>query len=86
MQLPLPAGASHPIWSPDARQFSIVRSDGYLKDSIWIFDAQTGQGRLAVQFPGRSHMIFLAGWGRDGKSLIVNRQETISHIVLLENL
>ena len=74
-----------PVWSPDARQFTVVRSDGYRKDSIWIFDAQTGQGRLAAQFPGRFHMIFRAGWARDQKSLIVNRVENVSHIVLLEN-
>ncbi len=86
LQVPLSGGAAAlPIWSPDARQFSVVRSDGYRKDSIWIFDAQTGLGKLAAQFPGRFHMRFRAGWSKDQRSLIVNRFETVSHIVLLEN-
>ena len=86
LQVPIPqAPLSLPVWSPDGRQFSLVRSESYLKDSVWIYDAQTGQGKPVVQFPGRFHMIFRAGWSRDQKSLIVNRQETTSHIVLIEN-
>jgi serine/threonine protein kinase len=74
-----------PVWSPDGRRFTALRRDNYLKDSIWIFDADTGQGRLAVEFPGRFHVLFRAAWGKDAKSLIVNRVETISHICLIEN-
>ncbi|MGH8245681.1 MAG: TolB family protein, partial [Gammaproteobacteria bacterium] len=73
-----------PVWSPDGRRFTAVQS-GHPSDAIWIFDAETGQGRVAVKFPGRFHMLFRAAWGKDGQSLIVNRSETISHIVLLEN-
>ncbi len=74
-----------PVWSPDGRRFTAISSDNYLRDAIWIFDADTGDRRLAVEFPGRFHMIFRADWGRDAKSLIVNRNETVSHIGLIEN-
>jgi Tol biopolymer transport system component len=74
-----------PVWSPDGRRFTAIRSDSYLRDSIWIFDADTGDRRLAAEFPGRFHMIFRAAWGKDAKSLIVQRIETISHIGLIEN-
>jgi Tol biopolymer transport system component len=76
---------SLPAWSPDGRQFSAIRTGSAISDSIWIFDAQTGQAREAAKFPGRFHMIFRAGWTDDGRSLIVNRNEIVSHIVLLEN-
>ncbi|MCI0404392.1 MAG: DPP IV N-terminal domain-containing protein, partial [Acidobacteria bacterium] len=74
-----------PVWSPDGRHFSAIRRENYLNDSVWIFDAATGDKRLAAQFQGRFHLIFRVGWGEDGKSLIVNRNESVSHIVLLEN-
>lgn len=74
-----------PVWSPDGRSFSAIRADSYLSHSIWIFDAATGQGRLAVQFPGRFHLSFRAAWTKDGNHLVVNRVENASHIVLLEN-
>jgi eukaryotic-like serine/threonine-protein kinase len=79
------SGRTMPVWSPDGRRFTVIRSDHYLRDSIWIFDAGTGDHSLAVEFPGRFHMIFRADWGKDAKSLIVNRNETVSHIGLLEN-
>jgi hypothetical protein len=52
---------------------------------VWIFDAHTREGRLAVKFPPPFHMIFRVAWTPDGKSLIVNRSETVSHIMMLEN-
>jgi hypothetical protein len=55
-------------------------------DSVWTFDAESGQGRKAIQFPDGFHLLFRAVWTPDGKSIIVNRSETTSHIVLLENL
>jgi serine/threonine protein kinase len=75
---------SFPVWSPDAKSFAAVRGDD--GNTIHLFDAATGQSRLAVEFPPNFHMIFRASWRPDGKALIVNRQELVSHIVLIDNL
>jgi Tol biopolymer transport system component len=74
-----------PVWSQDGKRFSAVRRSGDFADSLWIIDAQTGMATLAATFSGPFHMIFRAGWSRDSKSLIVNRQENIRHLVLLED-
>jgi len=79
------AGITLPCWSPDGRRFTAIRSESPQEHSVWIFDSQTGEGRLAVKFPPPFHMIFRVAWTGDGKSLIVNRSETVSHIVLVEN-
>jgi len=80
LDIPVPASfPGLPVWSPDGRRFSLVRSASYLADAIWIFDAATGQGQVLATFPGRFHMIFRAGWSPDGLSLLVNRVETVSH-------
>jgi Tol biopolymer transport system component len=73
------------VWSPDGRHVSYGRSGNSDQSSIWVADAETGESRLAAQFPRRFHIIFRAGWSRDGKSLIVNRNQPVSSIVLLEN-
>ena len=53
--------------------------------SVWVFDAQTGKGYNAVQFPGKFNLRFRACGTPDGKSVVVNRQELVSNVVLLEN-
>ncbi len=86
--LRVPAGdlvLTLPVWSPDGRSFSAMREEPHDNSSLWIFDAKTGERRLAALLPPGFHTIFRAGWTRDGQSLIVNRNKTISHIVLLEN-
>jgi len=39
---------------------------------------------VAVRFPETFQILFRASWVDDGKALIVNRQQTISHIVLFD--
>jgi len=79
----VPSPESFPVWSPDGKSLSVVQGDG--GNVIRILDGRTGEGRVAVEFPDNFHMIFRAAWTPDGKSLIVNRQELLSHIVLIEN-
>ncbi len=74
-----------PVWSPDGRAFSAMREEGFGASSLWIFDARTGERRLAAVLPAGFHTQFRASWDRGGQSLIVNRNKTVSHIVLLEN-
>jgi serine/threonine protein kinase len=74
-----------PVWSPDGRYFSAMREEAHGNSSLWMFDAKTGERRLAAMLPAGFHTIFRAAWSGDGRSLIVNRHREISHIVLLEN-
>jgi Tol biopolymer transport system component len=74
-----------PTWSPDGRRFTAVHRERGDCNSVWIFDAQTGKGYKAVQFPAKFNLWFRACWTVDGKSVVVNRQELVSNVVLLEN-
>jgi Tol biopolymer transport system component len=69
-----------PVWSPDGKQLTATAGN-----SIWIIDPETGARRLAVEFPQDFVAMFRAAWTQDGKSVIVNRRERVSHIMLLEN-
>ena len=53
--------------------------------TAWHIDPETGARRLAVEFPQDFVAMFRAAWTQDGKSVIVNRRERVSHIALLEN-
>jgi serine/threonine protein kinase len=53
--------------------------------SVWVVDGRSGEAKPAVKFPGRFYMLFRVCWTPDGKSVIVNRSEIVSHIVLLED-
>jgi Tol biopolymer transport system component len=86
--LTIPAGDltwTMPVWSPDGRQFSAMREEAHASSSLWTFDAKTGERRLVATLPAGFHTLFRASWSGDDRSLIVNRDKTISHIVLLEN-
>jgi len=86
--LKIPAGDltwTLPVWSPDGRYFSAMREEAHESSSLWTFDATTGERRLVATLPAGFHTIFRAAWSGDGRSLIVNREKTISHIVLLES-
>ena len=86
--LKIPAGDltwTLPVWSPDGRYFSAMREEPHESSSLWLFDAKTGERRLVAKLPAGFHTIFRSAWSGDARSLIVNRDKTISHIVLLEN-
>jgi serine/threonine protein kinase/Tol biopolymer transport system component len=74
------AGLTSPVWSPDGKRLSATSGN-----SVWMIDPGTGERRLAVEFPKNFVALFRAAWAPDGKSVIVNRRERLSHIVLLEN-
>jgi Tol biopolymer transport system component len=76
------ASLASPVWSPDGKRLSATNSG----NSVWIIDPETGERRLAIQFPQNFVALFRAAWTQDGKSIIVNRRERVSHIVLLENV
>ena len=70
-----------PSWSPDGKRIAIVQ-DGV--GTIWVHDVKTGDVRAAVEFPPDFHFVFKVSWA-DAQSLVVNRQELRSNIVLVEN-
>jgi serine/threonine protein kinase/Tol biopolymer transport system component len=69
-----------PVWSPDGKRISATQGN-----AVWIIDPETGEGRKAIQFAPDFIPLFRAAWTQDGKSVIVNRRQRASHIVLLEN-
>jgi TolB protein len=73
-------GLESPVWSPDGKRLSATSGN-----SVWMIDPETGERRLAVEFPKNFVAVFRAAWTPDGKSVIVNLQERTTHIVLLEN-
>jgi hypothetical protein len=78
------AGAelSLPVFSPDGRSISAPFRETRDRDVIRVFDVATGESRVAVRLP--FHVIFRANWVDGGRSLVVNRQDPVSHIVLLD--
>jgi serine/threonine-protein kinase len=50
----------------------------------WVYDVATGKGRLAVRFSQPFQIIFRTSWVDDGRAFLVNRQQTVSHIVMLD--
>ena len=77
-------GLSLPMFSPDGRFISLPRQEGRDRDAIWLYETATGKGRVAVRFPEPFKILFRACWIDDGKALVVNRYQTISHIVLFD--
>jgi TolB protein len=74
------ANLTSPVWSPDGKRLTATSAN-----SVWTIDPETGDRRLAILFPQNFRVLFRAAWTPDGKAVIVNRQERVSHIVLMEN-
>jgi eukaryotic-like serine/threonine-protein kinase len=77
-------GLSLPMFSPDGRFISVPRQESRDRDAIWVYETATGKGHVAVRFPEPFKMYFRACWVEDGKALVVNRYQSISHIVLFD--
>lgn len=77
-------GLSLPMFSPDGRFISLPRRESRDRDAIWLYEAATGKSRVAVRFPEPFQILFRASWADDGRALVVNREQTISHIVLFD--
>jgi len=54
------------------------------RDAIWFHDVATGKGRVAARFAQPFTIAFRASWVDDGRAFIVNRMQSISHIVMLD--
>ena len=73
-----------PVFSPDGRSISVSARDQDARETIWILDAATGEGKPAVRLPEHFRVEFRASWVDGGKSLIVNRIDETSHVVLFD--
>ena len=83
----LPASAelrwSLPVFSPDGRFFTALKQERPGNRAVWLFDAITGAGRPLVRFPAGFEAMFRAGFADGGTSLVVNRMDTPSNVVLV---
>jgi len=75
-------GFSLPMFSPDGRSISVPFQEDRDHYAVAIFDVATHRSRLAVRLP--FNLNFRAAWTDNGTALIVNRADTISHIVLFD--
>jgi TolB protein len=74
-----------PVFSSDGRSFSVSLREGRNREAIWIYDVETGEGRVAARFPERFRFLFRAAWTDGDRTLVVNRYDVISHIALIDN-
>jgi len=76
-------GLSLPVFSPDGRSISAPFRESRDHDVVRIFDAATGQSRIAVRLP--FHVTFRASWVDEGRAVVVNRTDEVSHIVMFDH-
>jgi hypothetical protein len=77
------ANLSLPMFSPDGRSISAPFRESREHDVIRIFDTATGQSRIAARLP--FHVVFRAGWTDEGRAVVVNRSDEVSHIVMFDH-
>ncbi len=75
---------SLPVFSPDGKSFTVLKLERPGNRAVWLHDASTGDGRALVRFPGRFDLFFRAGFADGGRSVVVNRRDTTSNVVLVE--
>ena len=82
-QEPAPGSPSAlPMFSPDRRFIAVQFQETRATDAINIIDVATRQRRVAARLPFRVQ--FRVDWVDNGTALIVNRADTMSHIVLFD--
>jgi TolB protein len=82
-QKPLPGGVdTMPMFSSDGRSISVAVDTDRSGDAIHVVDVDTGESKAVARLPFR--IMFRASWTADA-GFLVNRQDTESHIVLLDN-
>jgi hypothetical protein len=76
-------GLSLPTFSPDGRSISAPFRESREHDVVRVFDTATGQSRIAARLP--FHVTFRAGWTDEGRAVVVNRTDAVSHIVMFDH-
>jgi Tol biopolymer transport system component len=81
--VPVPgSGLSLPMFSPDGRNFSVPFQSGHDRDTIGIFDTETGTRQKTIEMAFR--VFFRASWIDQGSAFIVNRNASTAHVVLFD--
>jgi len=75
-------GLSLPVFRPDGQAISAPFREDRVHDVIRIFDVTTGTSRIAARLP--FHVTFRAGWTDEGRAVVVNRNDEVSHIVMFD--
>lgn len=75
---------SLPTFSADGRTISLPVQEYRDRDAIWVFDADTGDARVAVRFEEPFDVVFRANRADDSHAFAVNRRTETSHVVLFD--
>ena len=77
-------GQGMPMFSPDGQWVATSYSETRDRDAIWVYDVASGKGRVTVRFSQPFQITFRTNWTDEGRAFVVNRTQTISHIVMLD--
>lgn len=78
----LASASNLPMFSRDGQRISVPSPEGRDHHVVQILDVATGKGRVAARLP--FNVTFRASWVDNDTAVIVNRQDTVSHIVLFD--
>jgi Tol biopolymer transport system component len=78
------SGNAMPTFSADGRLVSLSHTESRDRDAIWVYDTAGGKGRVAARFQQPFQILFRSSWVDGGRAFVVNRLQTISHIVMLD--
>lgn len=74
-----------PVWNRSGTKVAAARPESAISDALWILDVRTGDAKKAAVFHRPFHIVFRTPFTPDERAVIVNREQTVSNIVLLEN-
>jgi Tol biopolymer transport system component len=77
-------GLTQPMFSSDGRSISATFVESRDNDVVRIIDTPTGRSRIAVRLP--FHALFRANWVDGDRALIINRIETVSHVMMFDRV
>ena len=68
-----------------SREASVLSEAGRrAPDDVWVYDVATGKRRVAVWFAKPFQIILRSSWVDNDRAFVVNRVQTIAHIVMLD--
>jgi Tol biopolymer transport system component len=77
-------GFGMPMFSSDGTSVSVHVRDRPDRDAIWVYDVASGTPRMAARFSQPFQILFRVSWVDEGRAFIVNRGQTVSHIVMFD--
>jgi hypothetical protein len=71
-----------PMFSENGRAISMAVRESVARDVILVLDVATGASHVAARLP--FHVMFRANWVDHDGAFIVNRDDSVSHIVMFD--